>query len=115
MATAIHHIVAGSNEPLVIQLYDPSDDTGSNGIDLTGITNISAKAKNVATGATVNFATCTVLGDPTNGKFILTSLVTDWATAGTYDIQIKYTDASSNVRIYPSEGNQIKLKVAGAN
>lgn len=114
MAIAMHHLVIGSNEDLIIQLYDVANDTGVNGIDLTGITSIVVKVKNPAT-STVKTLTGIVYGTPTDGKFQISSLTTDWSEVGTWDLQIKYVDAATHTRIYPSEGNQIKIKVSGAN
>ena len=114
MAAAIHYVVVGSNEDLIVQLYDVANDTGVNGIDLTSITSIVVKAKNQNT-STVKTLTGVVYGAATDGKFQISSLTTDWSEVGTWDLQIKYTDALGKTRIYPSEGNQIKIKVSGAN
>lgn len=104
-------MVAGSFEALDVHLYDAATEAS---IDLSGISAISAKAKNPATGTTKTI-TCAVLGTATNGNFRLSPDVNTWTETGTFDLQIGYTDASGNKRIYPSEGNQLKIKVAGAN
>lgn len=114
MTTEVHSLVIGSNETLVVQLYDIASDTGSNGIDLTGISSVVVKAKNPATGTTKTL-TGAVLGTPTDGKFSINSLTSDWSEVGVWTLQIKYTDATGKTRIYPSEGNQLKVKVSEAN
>lgn len=114
MSSGMHSLVKGSNETLVVQLYDIAADTGSNGIDLTGISAIVVKARNPATG-TVKTLTGAVLGTATDGKFSINSTTSDWAEVGVWDLQIKYTDATGKTRIYPSEGNQLKVKVTEAN
>lgn len=111
MATAMHYVVAGSYESLDVRLYDP--ETGAY-VDLSGISAISAKAKNPATG-TVKTIACAVLGAAVNGDFRLTPDANTWSEVGTFDLQITYTDAAVHRRIYPSEGNQMKIKVSGAN
>lgn len=114
MATSVHHIIYGSNESLIVQLYDVTTDTGSNGIDLTGISAIVVTAKNPETG-TVDTLTGVVLGTPTDGKFQIDHLVTELNEVGAWDLQIKYTDAIGNIRKYPSEGNQLKIAVSESN
>lgn len=116
MATAVHPVVIGSYEALDVHLHDakkdPDDPSGN--VDLTGITLISARAKNPATG-TVKDITCAVNGAAMNGNFRLTPDVNTWGEVGTFDLQISYTDGAGHKRIYPSEGNQLKVKVSGAN
>lgn len=111
MATSVHNVVIGSFEALDVHLYDAATEAN---VDLSGISAISAKAKNPATGTTKTL-TCAVNGTPTLGNFRLTPDVTIWTEVGTFDLQISYTDGASNKRIYPSEGNQLKIKVAAAN
>lgn len=111
MATAVHNVVAGSFEALDVHLYDAATEAN---VDLSGISSITAKAKNTAAGTTKTI-TCAVQGAPTNGNFRLSPDANTWAEVGTFDLQISYTDGASNKRIYPSEGNQLKIKVAGAN
>jgi hypothetical protein len=115
MGPALFPLVAGSNEDLIVQLYDAANDTGSTGIDLTGGTAFSANAKNPATGTTVSFATAAIYGAATDGKVKLTYATNAFVETGTFDLQITYTDGAGKTRKYPSEGNQLKIKVTGAN
>ena len=107
----IHSLVLGSNASILVQLYAVDDDDGSNGINLTGATSMSAKAE--SNGVTVSFTTAAI-------ETALTGIVKlDYATnsfsnTGTYDIQIQFTDSDSKVHVYPSEGNTLKLLVKEA-
>jgi hypothetical protein len=114
MGAAVFSLVKGSNEDLIVQLYDAANDTGSNGIDLSGASGFSAKAKNPVTLTAVTFATAAVYGAATDGKVKLTYATSAFSEIGTFDLQISYTDAGKT-RVYPSEGNQLKIKVKGAN
>lgn len=115
MAAAVFNLVVGSNEELIVQLYDAANDTGSNGIDLTAGTSFSAKAQNAATATDVTFASAAIYGAATNGQVKLTYATNAFAEVGTFDVQITYVDGAGKTRIYPSEGNQLKIKVNGAN
>ncbi len=105
----IHSIIIGSNAPIIVQLYEADNDTGSNGINYEGATGLSAKAK--ATDGTVIPFTNVTVSDDTNGLFQLDYLITTFTAVETYDIQIQFNDASGKTHIYPSEGNTLKLAV----
>ena len=113
MATELHEIIVGTNESLLVQLYDKDNDDGSTGIDLTGCTTFAATGKDSA-GNKKNFTAATVDGATTLGTLKLT-YATNTFPAATYDIQITYTAPDGTTRGYPSQGNQLKLKVNGAN
>lgn len=115
MARPIFDLVKGSNEPIVIQLYPVATDTGSNGIDLTGATSMTASAKHVDTGAVVSFNSAAVYGTATNGQVRLLYDTTDFAVVGLWDIQITYTDGAGYVRRYPNEGTGLRMRVNGSN
>lgn len=115
MSRPIFDLVKGSNEPIVIQLYPVATDTGSNGIDLTGATAMTANAKHIDTGSVVAFATAAVHGTPTDGKVQLLYSTNTFTVLGLYDIQITYTDGAGYVRRYPSEGGGLRLRLNGAN
>lgn len=119
MAVAIFHMVKGSNEKITVQLFDPTNDTGANGIDLSNVDTgigVTAKAKHTVSGTVVTFNSATVKAPATDGKFELEYDATDFTETGVYDLQIKYTTlVTAEVRIYPSEGNQLKIRVAEAN
>ena len=68
MARPIFDLVKGSNEPIIVQLYPDAADTGSNGIDLTGATSMSASAKHIDTGVTIAFSSAAVYGSATDGS-----------------------------------------------
>lgn len=105
-----HSIVVGSNAPITVQLYEVDNDTGSNGILLTGATGLSAKAK-ASDGTVVSF-TSAIIADAANGVVQLDYTVGSFTVIDTYDLQIQFTDSGSKVHIYPGEGNTLKLKVA---
>lgn len=115
MARPIFDLVKGSNEPIIIQLYPVETDTGSNGIDLTGATSMTASARHVDTAAVVAFDSCTVYGTPTDGKVRLLYDTTDFTALGLYDIQITFTDGAGYVRRYPSEGSGLRMRLNGSN
>lgn len=118
MAVAIFHMVKGCNEKIIVQLFDPSNDTGTNGIDLSGVDTgtLGAKAKHTVSGTVVTFNSASVVAPATDGKIELVYDTTDFTETGVYDLQIKYvTLVSLETRIYPSEGNQLKIRVAAAN
>lgn len=115
MSRPIFDLVKGSNEPIVVQLYPTGSDTGSNGIDLTGATSMSASARHIDTGAVVNFTTAAVYGTATDGKVRLLYGTTSFTVLGLYDIQITYTDGGGYTRRYPSEGGGLRLRLNGSN
>lgn len=108
-------MVKGSNEPIIIQLYPTATDTGSNGIDLTGATSITASARHIDTGAVVSFTTAAVYGASTDGKVRLLYATNSFTALGLYDIQVTYTDGAGYTRRYPSEGGGLRLRLNGSN
>jgi hypothetical protein len=115
MARVVFDMVKGSSEPIIIQLYPVATDTGTNGIDLTGATSLSASAKHVDTAAVVNFDSAAVYGTPTDGKVRLLYDAADFTALGLYDIQITFTDGAGYVRRYPSEGTGLRMRLNGSN
>lgn len=115
MSRAIFDLVMGSNEPVDVQLYPVASDTGSNGIDLTGATAFSAKAKHEDTGGTASFSGCTALSPLTAGKVRLTYLTTTFGSTGVWNVQITFTDSTGSVRRYPSDGTGLRFRVHAAN
>ena len=106
-------IVVGSNAPLIVQLYPVDSDTGANGISLTGATSLSAKAILSSGGTAISFSSATV-NSASLGKVQLDYTTGAFASAGTYHIQVKYTDSGGKIHIYPSDGNTLKLLVKEA-
>lgn len=115
MARPIFDLVKGSNEPIIVQLYPDAADTGSNGIDLTGATSMSASAKHIDTGVTTAFSSAAVYGSATDGKVRLLYTTTTFTALGLYQIQITYTDASGYTRRYPSDGDGLRMRLNGSN
>lgn len=115
MARVIYDLVKGSNEPIVIQLYPVETDTGSNGIDLTGVSNLAATAKHVESGAKKNFSAVAVQGSPVNGTVALNFDTTTFTDIGVYDVQITFTDPAAKVRAYPSDGAGLRIRVNDSN
>lgn len=115
MARPIFDLVKGSNEPIIVQLYPVASDTGSNGIDLTGATSLSANAKHVDTAATTAFTAAAVEGSATLGKVKLTYATNTFTALGLYDIQITYIDAAGYTRRYPNEGTGLRMRLNGSN
>lgn len=115
MGRPIFDLVKGSNEPIVVQLYPVAADTGSNGIDLTGATSMTASAKHVDTGAVVNFASAAVYGTPTLGQVRLIYNTNTFTVLGLYDIQITYVDGAGYTRRYPNEGSGLRMRLNGSN
>lgn len=111
MTTQNFKIVKGSNASLVVQLYPVETDTGVNGIDLTGSTSFSAVAKRLdGEGSAVNFNSAAVT-DAENGKVQLDYDTSDFTDVAVYTIQISYTDSNSKTRIYPSDGDSLRLQI----
>lgn len=115
MARPIYDLVKGSNEPIIVQLYPDATDTGSNGIDLTGATSVSASAKHVDTGAVTAFTNAAVYGDATLGKVRLLFGTATFTALGLYEIQITYTDAAGYTRRYPNDGDGLRMRLNGSN
>lgn len=115
MSRPIFDMVKGSNEPIIIQLYPTATDTGSNGIDLTGATSMTASARHIDTAAVVSFNSAAIYGPPTDGQVKLLYDTTDFTVLGLYDVQITYTDGAGYVRRYPSEGGGLRLRLNGSN
>lgn len=113
-------IVAGSSSPLVIQLAKADDPTGKAGIDLSGASTFSAKARDVDTGVVVDFTAVAALPtfldadgdvDPSSmGRVEMTYTTTSF-DAGTYVVQITFLDSSGTTHTYPSDGTSLKLRV----
>lgn len=111
MATNKLSIIATANPPITVQLFPVDSDEGENGINLTGATAFSAKAKLAAgSGSAITFASVSVISAAL-GKVELSYLTSDFTTANTYNIQIQYQDSGGNTHIYPSDGNTLVLLV----
>ena len=108
MAVAVFDLIVGSNEPIVVQLYPLSDEGGSAGISLSGATSVAAHAKPAAGGTTV--ALTATVSDTANGKVTLNYATGDFAM-GTWQLQIKFLDGAGKQRRYPSEDQQLLLRV----
>lgn len=111
---AIYDFIRGSSEPVIVQLHQADDTTGTAGIDLTGATSMSAVAKHTDSGATVSLTAA--VNNAATGKVQLSwsASAFDSAGAGVYDVQITFTQAGST-RKYPSDGTGLRFNCHEAN
>lgn len=111
----VTHRVAGSNPPirLTARAIDENGDNVVVNLTSLGATGLSATAKNVETGTTINFTSATVTNG-TAGEITL-AYATNTFAAGRYTVQVRFTDSSSNVHVYPYDGNSAQLIVREAN
>ena len=109
MTTRVHHLKLGANPTIVVRFFDPATDAA---ISLVGASSVTATAKpesgsNVTLTATVS--------DAANGEVSLNYTTSAFTAAGTYRLEIKFTDAAGKTQIYPPEDGQLRIKVTAAN
>lgn len=111
MAAALK-VVKGSNPPITVQLYPVDSDTGSNGIDLTGATEVAAKAELAdGSGSAIAFTGASVPAPATDGKVKLEYATDTFTALGVYRIVVTYTDGAGAVHKYPSDGTSLQFEL----
>lgn len=106
----VAHVKIGSNPSLIVQFVDPDTDAA---INLSGATSITASAAPESGGSSVSL-TATVI-DAAAGKIKFDYTTSAFAAAGMYRLEVKFTDSSGKVQIYPPEDGQLKIRVSAAN
>ena len=109
MTIRVHHLKLGANPTIKVEFYDPDTDAA---INLTGATSVTATAK-PETGSIVTL-TATVT-DAAAGEVSLNYTTSAFTAAGTYKLEIKFTDSAGKTQVYPPEDGQLRLKVTSAN
>lgn len=109
-------LAAGSDVPLVVQLYNGDSETAYDPIDLTGSGSVSASARLLDdSAASISFDSASISNAP-NGEITLGLLTTTFTQTGTYYVQIQFTDGGGKVHIYPAspDGKALRLTVVPA-
>lgn len=98
-------IRVGSEDPITLQLFE---DDGITAINLTGITLLTLRLKEVSTGTVKTFtgAKLTVT-DAGNGKIQLAQVAADFPSATIYEFYVSFTDSGSKAHAVPENKNYI--------
>jgi len=101
-------IRAGSEDPITLQLLE---DDGVTVIDLTGITALTLRLKDVNAETAKTFVDPKfTVSDATNGKVKLEQVAADFPSATKYEFYVSFKDSGGKTHVVPEDKNYV-LKV----
>lgn len=98
-------IRAGSEDPIILQLFE---DDGVTAINLAGITLLTLRLKEDGTGTVRTFTGAKLtITDAANGKIQLAQVAADFPSATKYEFYVSFTDSGGKAHAIPENKNYI--------